>query len=435
MGRKKKKILKPWCWYCNREFEDDKVLIQHQKAKHFKCHKCHKKLYTGPGLAIHCLQRVTLKVHKETIDRIPNSLLNRSSTEIEIYGMEGVPEADLKAHESHVLGRCEEPAEKKAALEPDASSAQQSALTQMFPPNVAASVQGMNSLAPRMQAVGMALPVSVVAPVVSNIPFVAGLQRPAPALLPEPPSFSIPSYSSGMQSGPSVPDSTTTATFPAYASGASTALLSTDTVVASTAKLMAGSGTKIIHPDEDLSLEEIRATFPKYCCTTTGGSRRDSKLPNRGILESPVNLPHQAALISSEDGLKIFPSEATLSRILLVLRESVSLVCLHVSSNRFRALCSASFYEKLSSSGSAPPNMPLIPSGAVPPPRRFLPSNPMIRNAPPINFANSYQGIAESRLPRGVVGGGGPFGAPGLASHARFVVTPPRGFPPRNNFY
>ncbi|KRZ52799.1 Zinc finger protein, partial [Trichinella nativa] len=407
-GRKKKKILKPWCWYCNREFEDDKVLIQHQKAKHFKCHKCHKKLYTGPGLAIHCLQ-----VHKETIDRIPNSLLNRSSTEIEIYGMEGVPEADLKAHESHVLGRCEEPAEKKAALESDASSAQQSALTQMFPPNVAASVQGMNSLAPRMQAV---------APVVSNIPFVAGLQRPAPALLPEPPSFSIPSYSSGMQSGPSVPDSTTTATFPAYASGASTALLSTDTVVASTAKLMAGSGTKIIHPDEDLSLEEIRATFPKYCCTTTGGSRRDSKLPNRGILESPVNLPHQAALISS-GRFENFP-----------LRSNIKSYS-SCFANRFRALCSASFYEKLSSSGSAPPNMPLIPSGAVPPPRRFLPSNPMIRNAPPINFANSYQGIAESRLPRGVVGGGGPFGAPGLASHARFAVTPPRGFPPRNNFY
>ncbi|KRX91147.1 Zinc finger protein [Trichinella pseudospiralis] len=430
MGRKKKKILKPWCWYCNREFEDDKVLIQHQKAKHFKCHKCHKKLYTGPGLAIHCLQRVTLKVHKETIDRIPNSLLNRSSTEIEIYGMEGVPEADLKAHESHVLGKCEEPAEKKVALEPEASISQQCALTQMFPPNVAASVQGINSLAPRMQAVGMALPVSVVAPVVSNIPFVAGLQRPAPALLPEPSSFSIPSYS-GMQSGPSVPDPTTTATFPAYASGASTALLSTDTVVASTSKLMAGSGTKIIHPDEDLSLEEIRATFPKYCCSTAGGSRRDSKLPNRGILESPVNMPHQTALINSEDSLKIFLSEATLSRILLVLRESVS-----VRTSTDFEHCLASFYEKLSSSGSAAPNMPLIPSGALPPPRRFLPSNPMIRNAPPINFASSYQGITESRLPRGVVGGGGgPFGAPGLASHSRFTVTPPRGFPPRNNFY
>ena len=47
MGRKKKKPSKPWCWYCNRIFDDEKILIQHQKAKHFKCHICHKKLYTG----------------------------------------------------------------------------------------------------------------------------------------------------------------------------------------------------------------------------------------------------------------------------------------------------------------------------------------------------------------------------------------------------
>lgn len=46
--------------YCNREFEDEKILIQHQKAKHFKCHICHKKLYTGPGLSIHCMQVSTL---------------------------------------------------------------------------------------------------------------------------------------------------------------------------------------------------------------------------------------------------------------------------------------------------------------------------------------------------------------------------------------
>jgi len=23
--------------YCNREFDDEKILVQHQKAKHFKC--------------------------------------------------------------------------------------------------------------------------------------------------------------------------------------------------------------------------------------------------------------------------------------------------------------------------------------------------------------------------------------------------------------
>lgn len=80
--------------YCNREFDDEKILIQHQKAKHFKCHICHKKLYTGPGLSIHCMQ-----VHKQTIDKVPNALPNRSNIEIEIYGMEGIPDQDLKEHE------------------------------------------------------------------------------------------------------------------------------------------------------------------------------------------------------------------------------------------------------------------------------------------------------------------------------------------------
>lgn len=41
-----------------------------------------------------------LKVHKETLDRVPNSLPNRGNIEIEIYGMEGIPEADLRDHET-----------------------------------------------------------------------------------------------------------------------------------------------------------------------------------------------------------------------------------------------------------------------------------------------------------------------------------------------
>lgn len=63
MGKKKSKaqvfVLKPWCWYCEREFEDEKgklslfpdqdaadhpVLLQHQKSKHFKCTMCPRKL-------------------------------------------------------------------------------------------------------------------------------------------------------------------------------------------------------------------------------------------------------------------------------------------------------------------------------------------------------------------------------------------------------
>ena len=50
--------------YCNREFDDEKVLVFHQKAKHFKCHICHKKLYTAPGLAIHCSQVCTREIQR-----------------------------------------------------------------------------------------------------------------------------------------------------------------------------------------------------------------------------------------------------------------------------------------------------------------------------------------------------------------------------------
>uniref|UniRef100_A0A034W8Q6 Zinc finger protein 207 n=1 Tax=Bactrocera dorsalis TaxID=27457 RepID=A0A034W8Q6_BACDO len=113
MGRKKKKASKPWCWYCNREFDDEKILVQHQKAKHFKCHICHKKLYTGPGLSIHCMQ-----VHKETVDKVPNSLPNRSNIEIEIFGMDGIPTEDVREHERQKNGGKsdsddDEPAAKK----------------------------------------------------------------------------------------------------------------------------------------------------------------------------------------------------------------------------------------------------------------------------------------------------------------------------------
>jgi hypothetical protein len=45
-----------------------------------------------------------MQVHKETIDKVPNSLPNRSNIEIEIYGMEGIPEADLKEHEKQRVG-------------------------------------------------------------------------------------------------------------------------------------------------------------------------------------------------------------------------------------------------------------------------------------------------------------------------------------------
>lgn len=40
-----------------------------------------------------------MQVHKENIDRVPNAIKGRDSIDIEIYGMENIPERDLIEHE------------------------------------------------------------------------------------------------------------------------------------------------------------------------------------------------------------------------------------------------------------------------------------------------------------------------------------------------
>lgn len=67
MGRKKRargEQEKPYCYYCDRYFQDDKILEQHQKAKHFKCSVCSKKLSTASGMVVHVFQ-----VHKQSVTK------------------------------------------------------------------------------------------------------------------------------------------------------------------------------------------------------------------------------------------------------------------------------------------------------------------------------------------------------------------------------
>ncbi|BEI81688.1 hypothetical protein CcaverHIS002_0208480 [Cutaneotrichosporon cavernicola] len=105
MGKKKRTqvfVLKPWCWYCEREFEDDKVLLQHQKSKHFKCQLCPRKLNTAGGLMVHSQQ-----VHKSEPEPLTNTLPGRDGYDIEIFGMEGVPTnalAEWKARKEQEAG-------------------------------------------------------------------------------------------------------------------------------------------------------------------------------------------------------------------------------------------------------------------------------------------------------------------------------------------
>jgi len=105
MGKKKRKfpqveevLARPWCYYCERDFDDLKILISHQKAKHFKCDRCGRRLNTAGGLSVHMNQ-----VHKENLSHVENALPNRKGLDIEIFGMEGVPEEVIQQHQQRVL--------------------------------------------------------------------------------------------------------------------------------------------------------------------------------------------------------------------------------------------------------------------------------------------------------------------------------------------
>jgi len=110
MGRKKKRN-KPllFCYYCERIFDNERVLIQHQRAKHFKCPQCRKTMSTAHGMMVHVFQ-----VHKDTIDSVPGAKEGRSSFDMEIYGMDGVPADVIEQKRIKIYG---EAASKKPRID------------------------------------------------------------------------------------------------------------------------------------------------------------------------------------------------------------------------------------------------------------------------------------------------------------------------------
>jgi hypothetical protein len=86
--------------------------MQHQKAKHFKCNMCPRRLNTAGGLAVHIQQVHKLEPEKSvnlfpfttpvlilpifrSLPRIENALPGRDGYEVEIFGMVGIPAPDV----------------------------------------------------------------------------------------------------------------------------------------------------------------------------------------------------------------------------------------------------------------------------------------------------------------------------------------------------
>ncbi|GJQ80937.1 hypothetical protein Trydic_g4754 [Trypoxylus dichotomus] len=314
MGRKKKKQSKPWCWYCNREFEDEKILIQHQKAKHFKCHICHKKLYTGPGLSIHCMQ-----VHKEAIDKVPNSLPNRSNIEIEIYGMEGIPSSDLKEHERQKVGtrgdsddEDDEPAVKKPKPEGLLGTAPgvpvSGMVPGMMPPPMGmppglqmGHMMPMGHMGPPFMHPGILRRMPMIPPPMAMMQSQGGAAKP---LFPS----AVPTSSPGapvvgadfkpISSGATISAPPTTNN-----PGSSSASGSSDSSKVQTIATT-GAASKIIHPSEDISLEEIRARQSKYAkCIPTKSSEGRSTPSSTSAEQVAVAVSAAHAVARQQDAL------------------------------------------------------------------------------------------------------------------------------------
>ncbi|CBF74870.1 hypothetical protein AN4021.2 [Aspergillus nidulans FGSC A4] len=139
MGKKRRSptleevLARPWCYYCERDFDDLKILISHQKAKHFKCERCGRRLNTAGGLSVHMSQ-----VHKEQLTAVDNALSNRSSLDVEIFGMEGVPEDAIQSHNQRVIAQFQQ------------SEAERQAITGN-PPSGASSSSGQPAKKPKVE--------------------------------------------------------------------------------------------------------------------------------------------------------------------------------------------------------------------------------------------------------------------------------------------
>jgi len=285
MGRKKKRN-KPllFCYYCERIFDNERVLIQHQRAKHFKCPQCRKTMSTAHGMMVHVFQ-----VHKDTIDSVPAAKEGRGSFDMEIYGMDGVPADIIEQKRIKIYG---EAAAKKPRL--DVPKMPSPLYGSMGVPNPAQFMMQMSpqmslypgvghpSIAQGMMPIPMPLPMHLPGTMMPPIPppHMVPSQAPRPmpplsdstqAIMPDsnqpstqprlPPSMPIPSSRliqlpsrTGVQGGNSP-----------YVSPAGPLALSPPASQLSQATAgMKNLDIVLIFDNENSSQEEIRAMHPKY---------------------------------------------------------------------------------------------------------------------------------------------------------------------------
>ena len=98
MGRKKQKVNHArkddfWCYFCDREFNSEASLLDHQMMRHFSCTMCRRRGSNVMGLSTHVAQ-----VHKTVLGCVPEALPGRDDPKIcaNVFGMNNIPPDALK---------------------------------------------------------------------------------------------------------------------------------------------------------------------------------------------------------------------------------------------------------------------------------------------------------------------------------------------------
>lgn len=78
---------RPFCFYCDRDFDNIKTLVAHQQTKHFACVDCGLKFDTTTNLRVHMLN-----AHKKKLTAVTGAIEGRDNPDYVIHGMDGVPQ-------------------------------------------------------------------------------------------------------------------------------------------------------------------------------------------------------------------------------------------------------------------------------------------------------------------------------------------------------
>ena len=262
-----------------------------------------------------------MQVHKENIDKVPNALPNRNSVDIEVYGMEGIPPGDVLEHERT---RGSDGGSTSSASTSLGLSAQQGLLPRPVVPT------GLLGATPQMPpGLPTGLPIGP-PPGIPPLGF-PGMSFPPPMHVPPgqlrhpfsfpPPPMMMMPPTSGPPSGIPMPPTTTQSPvafqmnlprkplFPAAASALlsqpppsgpplpsssysavpSSSSSSSKPPVEPTGPLVppTNSTARIVHPQEDLSLEELRSRHPKYQLVANNFDHNSSSNDdNNGLLHT-----------------------------------------------------------------------------------------------------------------------------------------------------